>query len=91
MTQGHYGTVPNTPLPEVPCGCGGLSLVSRWTRLSLWSLVLLLQGVPEKKGTMPSTQGVMGMGGRQHSLSQSAPGVIVTAGHSCLGTSFLWR
>lgn len=78
-------------LPGVPvdtAGSGGCL----WTRLSLWSLVLLLQGVPEKKGTMPSTQGVTGMGGRQHSLSQSAaPGVIVTAGHSCLGTSFLWR
>lgn len=77
-------------LPGVPvdtAGSGGCL----WTRLSLWSLVLLLQGVPEKKGTIPSTQGVTGMGGRQHSLSQSAPGVIVTAGHSCLGTSFLWR
>lgn len=33
----------------------------------------------------------MGMGGRQRGCPQSAPGVIVTAGHSCFGSSFLWQ
>lgn len=33
----------------------------------------------------------MGMGGRQRGCPQSAPGVIVTAGHSCFVSSFLWQ